>query len=211
MAAACRCPRGQQRDLYTRPYPGPNRQPSVLAGHPFLLFPNPPDKGKEPIPSSPGQGNKNVEGYDPGGPGPPSSPSSPKPVLTPASSGSLRPTLTQPTLVSLRKASTASVDFSFHNHLPEGALGCFHSWAFPISFHSRLICGIQALHSVKRWWRVCLPPHTTSTGSRLSCGPCPSGRARSPHGRMHAHGVGTAKPGVPAVRSMLVEPSSDNF
>ena len=63
--------------------------------------------------------------------------------------------------VSLRKASTASVDFSFHNHLPEGALGCFHSWTFPISFHSRLICGIQALHSVKRWWRVCClpPPH----------------------------------------------------
>ena len=135
------------------------------------------DKGKKPIPSSPGQGNKNVEGYDPGGPGPPSSPSPPEPVLTPASSSSLRSTLKQPTLVSLRNASTASVDFSFHNHLPEGALGCFHSWAFPISFHSRLICGLQALHSVKRRWRVCLPPphhqhRSSSVLWILCCGVC---------------------------------------
>ena len=65
MAAASRCPRGQQRDLCTRPYPGPNRQPSVLVGHPFLLFPKPPDKGKDPTPSSPGQGNKKRRGLRP--------------------------------------------------------------------------------------------------------------------------------------------------
>ena len=30
-------------------YPGPNRQPSVLVGYPFLLFPNPPDKREREI------------------------------------------------------------------------------------------------------------------------------------------------------------------
>ena len=55
-----------------------------------------------------------------------------------------------PTLVLLKNAKTASVDFSFHSHFPEGALRCFHLWAFSISFHNFLIWGIQALHSVKR-------------------------------------------------------------
>ena len=62
-----------------------------------------------------------------------------------------RPTCTDtPYPVLPKEASTASVDFSFHSHLPEGALGCFHPWAFPMSLHSFLIWGIQALHSVKR-------------------------------------------------------------
>ena len=50
------------------------------------------------------------------------------------------------TLVLPKKASTASVGFSFHNHLPEGALGCSLPWAFLMSSHSVLIWGIQALH-----------------------------------------------------------------
>ena len=130
-------------------------------GTPFSCSPIRQTMEKSPSPHPQDKGIKNVAGYRPGGPGPPSSPSSPEPVLTPESSGSFRSALTQPTLVSLRKASTASVDLSFHSHLPEGALGCFHSWAFPMSFHSRLICGFQALHSVNRWWRVCClsPPH----------------------------------------------------
>ena len=71
------------------------------------------------------------------------------------SSSGTRLVLMHPALVLPRKARTASVDFSFHSHLPEGALGCFHPWAFPISFHIFRIWGFQALHSVKRWWRVC--------------------------------------------------------
>ena len=59
--------------------------------------------------------------------------------------------LMHPTLVFAKKSKTASVDFSLHSHLTEGALGCLHPWAFPISFHNFLIWGVHALHSVKRW------------------------------------------------------------
>ena len=60
-----------------------------------------------------------------------------------------------PTLVSLRGFTTDSVafEFSLHSHLTERALGCFHPNAFPTSLHS-----LDALHSVKRWWRVCFFP-----------------------------------------------------
>ena len=44
-----------------------------------------------------------------------------------------------PTLVLPRNSKTAPVDFSLHSYLPEGALGCFHPCAFPMSFHSFLI------------------------------------------------------------------------
>ena len=72
------------------------------------------------------------------------------PVCPSPSSWGVLLALMHPTLVLPKKASTSSVDFSFHNQLPEEALGCFHPWAFPMSFHSLLIWGIQTLHSVKR-------------------------------------------------------------
>ena len=71
-----------------------------------------------------------MKNYLVGGPGPPSSPSSPDPspatasVLV-ASSGGTRLLPIHPTLVLPRNVNTAFVDFSFHNHLPDGALGCF--------------------------------------------------------------------------------------
>ena len=101
--------------------------------------PKPPHKGKRkkkghrkemPIPSPPER--KNAGNYSTGGPGPPSSPSSPEPAPS-TSSGATLLALMHPTLVLPKKASTASVDFSFHNHLPEEALGCFHPLAFPNS------------------------------------------------------------------------------
>ena len=49
-----------------------------------------------------------------------------------------------------RNNKLASVDFSFHSHSTAGALGCFYPHAFPMSFESHVICGRQALHSVKR-------------------------------------------------------------
>ena len=97
----------------------------------------------------------------PGGPGPPSSPASPAPAsscqLSSPSSGSFLLVLMHPTLVLLKNTKTASVDF-FQSHLPEEAFGCFHPCAFPISFYNFLIWGSQALHSMKRWWRVCCFP-----------------------------------------------------
>ena len=121
------------------------------------------EKKKQPIPSSPEGRNKG--NYQPGGPGLPSSPSSPAPApscqLSSLSSGSFLLIPMHPTLVLLEYTETASVDFSFQSHLPEGALGCLHPCAFPMSFHNFLIWGSQALHSVKRWCRVCCfpPPH----------------------------------------------------
>ena len=141
MATACRCPRGQQLILHmTISCPrskisDPSRAPSPRM---------PPDKGKnestkekkEPVPSSPEEKTKG--NYIPGGPGPPSSPSPPEPAPSTSSVATLL-ALMHPTLVLPKKSNTASVDFSFYNHLPEGALGCFHPWAFPMSFHSFLI------------------------------------------------------------------------
>ena len=120
---------------------------------------------KQPVPSSP---EEKKGDYKTGGPGPPSSPSSPQPA-PPTSSRGVLLALMHPTLVHPKKASTASVDFPFHKQLPEGALECFHPWAFPMSFHSLLIWGIQALHSVNRWWRVCLfpPPHHQQRSSSV--------------------------------------------
>ena len=57
-----------------------------------------------------------------------------------------------PALVFRRKSRTASVAFSFHKLLAEGALGCFHPHAFPVSFHAFLACGARVRHLVKRWW-----------------------------------------------------------
>ena len=39
----------------------------------------------------------------------------------------------QSTLVSLKKSSTASVALPSHKRLADGAFGCFHRHAFPIS------------------------------------------------------------------------------
>ena len=90
----------------------------------------------------------------------PSSPLSPETALA-AFSGTTLLALIHPTLVLPKKSKTAPVDFSLHNHLTEGALGCLHPWAFPMSLHNFLIWGAHALHSVNRWWRVCFfpPPH----------------------------------------------------
>ena len=63
---------------------------------------------------------------------------------------------THPTLVVRKNSKTASVAFSFHKCLTDGALGLSHSKASPTSFHSLLVCGRQAGHLVKRWcldWR----------------------------------------------------------
>ena len=87
-------------------------------------------------------------------------PSLPELAPTPPSRN-LHLALMRPTLMPPRKANMASVGFSLHSHLPEGAPGYFHPQAFPISFHSCAICGRQAQHSVNRWWQVCCfpPPH----------------------------------------------------
>ena len=45
--------------------------------------------------------------------------------------------LIHPTLVSLKKTSTASAAFSFHSYLTEGALGCFHKPSLRPSTASR--------------------------------------------------------------------------
>ena len=58
--------------------------------------------------------------------------------------------------------------FSFQSHLAEGALGYFHPHAFPMSFHSLVIWGRQALQSVKGGGgSVAFLPRTTSTGHHL--------------------------------------------
>ena len=126
----------------------------ILSQIEVIDFSRAPLGNKQPVPSSP---EEEKGDYIIGGPGPPSSLSSPQSAPS-TSSGGVLLALMHPTLVLPKKTSTASVDFSFHNQLPEGALGCFHPWAFPMSFHGLLIWGIQALHSVNRWWRVCLFP-----------------------------------------------------
>ena len=84
-----------------------------------------------------------------GWPGPPFWASLPSPSSGSSSGGS--PTVTmQPTLVSHKNPSTASVAFSFHNHLAEGGLECFYPHVFPMSFHNFLAWGAHARHLVKR-------------------------------------------------------------
>ena len=143
-------------------------------------------KEKHILPSS-SQPKKNKRNYICGVPGPPSSLS---PLDTPpphSSSGGFRLVLMRPTLVSVRYPKTASVAFSFQSHLTEGALGCFHPNAFPLSFQNHLICCSQAWHSMEREWR---PPRATSIDRRPSCGLCPSGRGRLPRIRTRAGNIG---------------------
>ena len=54
-----------------------------------------------------------------------------RPSPPPASSGGVLLALMHFTLVPPKTASTASMGFSFHNHLPERALGCFHPVGLP--------------------------------------------------------------------------------
>ena len=96
---------------------------------------------------------------------PPSSPSTPQPSTSsghsaisssqpPDSSSTQARVIILPTSVSLRKHSTAGIVLlSWKRSLTAGARGCFHSQAFPISFHSFLAWGAQARHFAKRWCR----------------------------------------------------------
>ena len=115
-----------------------------------------------------------------GGPGPLSSPSPSNLTPSHSSPGGFLLALMHPTLVLvyLKNVRTASVAFSFQSHLTEGALGCFHPHAFPMSFYSLVIWGRQALRSVKGGGRsVAFLPRTTNAGHHPSCGSCLSDRA----------------------------------
>ena len=77
---------------------------------------------------------------------------------------------TQPTLVVRKNSKTASVAFPSHKCLTDGALGLSHPKASPTSFHSLLVCGLQAGHLVKRWcldWGSPLAHHQHSAVSVL--------------------------------------------
>ena len=100
-----------------------------------------------------------------------------------------RPVLMYPTLVSLKNAKIASVVFSFHSHQTEGALGCFHPHAFPISLHNLVIWGRRALHPVNKRWRVYfLPPpyhqYLSSSGTSRATGVTPPRGRQGPAERM---------------------------
>ena len=94
-----------------------------------------------------------------------------------SSSGGLLLVVMCLTLVLPEKSKTASVAISLHSHLSEGAFGCSHPHAFPISFHNLVIWGRKAPHSVNWWRRVC-------------CLYCLSSRGRSPHVRIGAGNAG---------------------
>ena len=119
-----------------------------------------------------------------GGPEPPSSPSlsdpSSLPGLSTISSRSssfpctpkrARPGII-PTLVSLRKSSTAGVArASRERRRTEGALGPPHSQSSSTLYQSRLIPGVHLLHRMK-WCLVCLSP--VPHHQHLSLGAWPS-------------------------------------
>ena len=104
----------------------------VLAGLPSLLLPMPPrgkDKTKGQRERNEGKVHSQEKAHYQGGPGPASSLS----LSPPSSSGGHLRATKHPTLVLLKKSSTSSVALSFQSSLAEGARGCFHQQAFPMS------------------------------------------------------------------------------
>ena len=159
LAATCG-PKGHGSGL---PLPmGQQRLFNTTISWPISFSPDLPNKGKTATPFHHPKGRQKDRRLHAWGarPRPPSSPSSPgPPISSPSlSSGRARLVLMHSALVSLGISKTASVDFSPHSYFIAGALGFFHPWALPIAPHIFRVCGSQALHSVKRWWRICCFP-----------------------------------------------------